>query len=317
MRWTNLAMMVGLTLSVSACGSGDGGPSVGDSVDSADVTAAISAELQSAMGSRETHFESEAALQKELTALALAFKDATARKAAIATYPIASERLDRFTLFLLTRLGKAFVKDQVVLSDTLVLAQSPARAPMADPGPQSALGTSQQALGNPNWEVQQNQGDYKTRGESFVENILAYKQAWAHTQFKKHRKSWGFTGWYDTDASHIAVQVYYFGNPDPGAYPQFSNISYAMSEGADHNTHDDYVSDRQLCYGGTITFGTDRGSDTTRPGVQFNVPCYGGVYALHAVDHAGYKWRLSTSTGLRAQLDWGSINPAWHIPWGS
>ncbi len=315
MKPKNVAKFALCALALTACSGGDAGAPDADTSAERD---AVQAELSSAMGDKQTHVDDAAALGARITQLVEEFKDPSQRKAALARFEKASEHVDRLQLFLLARLGKTWLKDQVVLSDQLVLSTFRERQP-ADSASDlnEGLGSTSQALSShPPSEVQENQGGvYKTRGESFVDNFLAYKQAGALTQFKKHRRRFGFTGWYDTDATKIAVQVYYFGNPDRDAFPTLRNTSYAMSEGEDHTSNDDYVSEREMCFGGVITYQVGPGAGPTTLTPNFTVGCYEGVYALHAVDHAGFKWRLTSSNGLRPELDWGSVQPAWHVPW--
>lgn len=322
MRLRNIALGSVCVWASAACAGADAGPSEDDGVDVATV-ASVRDELRAAMGSKESHFADQEALQKALSQVAREFKDAQTRKTALTAYENAVEHIDRFQIFTLARLGKTWLGDQVVISDEILLgsfrASTASAAPVASDS-SGSIGTTRQALeAYPPSQVQQNLGEvYKTQGESFVDNFIAYKQAGALTQFKKHRKRFWVTGWYDTDASKIAVQVYYFGNPDRDIFPAYRNTSFAMSEGSDHNSGDDYVSDRELCFGGSITYRLDSGGGVNpTPSPIFTVGCYEGIYALHAVDHAGYKWRLSSSKGLRAQIEWGSIRPGWSVPWES
>jgi hypothetical protein len=301
-------MAAGCALWLGACGGSFDG--AGDTAESEPgvVDEAVRANLHAAMGNKQARFGSQAELRDALTRVSTQFKDPAIRKAALADFQPATDHFDRFQVFVLTQLGKVWLNEQVVLSDETLLE----RRSIDD------LGTSTQSLSAsayPGPTVQQNQGGvYKTQGESFVENLIAYKQAGALTQFKKHRKRFGFTGWYDTDASHIAVRVIYFGNPDPHIFPNLVGSGYAMAEGHDHNTNDDYVSDRQICAGGSITFSDNGGGPS--PGVQFDVSCYEGIYALHSVDHAGFQWRLVTSTGLQPNLFWGNYgSPSFYVPW--
>jgi hypothetical protein len=275
------------------------------------------AELELASNAKLSKFSSEAELRVAVDDLLEQFKSPAIREEVLQAFPAASRRFDRFELFTLAQLGETWLDDQLLLSGELLIEKTVDRETPGTDEVEADLGQTQQALAShPPADVQQNQGDvYKTRGQSFAENYLVYLQTGALTQFEKRRKRFWVTSWYDTDASRIGVRAIYFGNPSSYYFPEANGTSFAMAEGHDYNVNDDYVSDRRIGAGGTVTYDIGPGGDGFSPGLNFSVTNYEGVYGLHSVDHAGYQWRLVTSRGLRPNVYWGNYRAEYYVPW--
>jgi hypothetical protein len=200
---------------------------------------------------------------------------------------------------------------------------------------------------NPPKEAVDRQYPYKLIGNTWHNfDAIVYKSTGGETQFKKHRERFGFTGWYDTDATRIGVRIYLFDCASTGG----KRICYLRRSTSDAYSGDDYVSKREFAVGFSIN-GTlrDNFPDLAWLPVpswspdQFNaklaaidnslhnagltfidlrsflgdfyafvqgfgikVPSVSaislrvadGVIGLHSADHAGLRFRATSSSGL-------------------
>jgi hypothetical protein len=258
---------------------------------------ALSAKLATVQGTKETHFADLPAFAAKRSELWQKYK---ADKESVKELVRTDETLrpvGRFDLFVLRELGRVFIGDKVAIDHDL-LAQRP-KEPEVDPtgkaDPNGDIQRTSQPLvtyGLPPSFVQQNQGNYKTQGESYRADYGVYGEEGGQTQFKKYRRNFLIWGWWDTDASNLSARCVVFKNR--------SNYSEAWFVEQDSDTNDDVVTalvSVSIATPGDIMFANT------------------GMYCFHAVDHAGLWWRLESALHLNETLDWKNFTQSYHVPW--
>lgn len=174
---------------------------------------------------------------------------------------------DELTLGLWNKYGT------ISIGDSVVLDESSLKASCKYVGEEAGLAKS--AMASYPDEAIDRQYPYKMIGTSWHNfNLILYKSTGGDTQFKKDRKKFGVTGWYDTDASRIGVRIYMIDCPSNG--PRNCIIRGSSSS---WNRDDDYVSNRD-------------------PGVGLSARIADAVVSTHSVDHAGLQFRAISSSGL-------------------
>ena len=223
-------------------------------------------------------------------------------------------KVGKFERYLLHKYGNV-----VVAGDKVLTAEKLANS-VRTPNKTRSTNSS-----NPRSYVWQNQRSYKVQAWSFKDNHYAYSQIGGKTQFKKKRRNWGFTKWWDTDASKLSIKCVYFDNPAREFGYPYNIMSFAMGRDHDKETNDDYISERAISIGLKLTVRLnfndypevgmlEHDGLNPRPGTY--VPKnYNGVWSFHYVKHSAYTWKLETSTGLRSEVAWGKYSSRHYIPW--
>jgi hypothetical protein len=267
--------------------------------------------LHTLMGSTESRFATVEEYQDALARCASELADDGRARDAIGSE--SEELIDRISptmIYALYKLGHVRVGDHTVLSDSVLLANAHNRST----GKEGLA----KATSNPPSFVQQNQGPYKMQGETFTHDYYVYNDIGAYTQFKKHRRKWWYTGWWDTDASRISIRCIYFANPDAYYYGYpYGWTSYAGYANSKSTSNNDYISTASVSFGAkvSIDFGVDPYSTSYNMPKSYTADNYDAVMAYHAVDHAGYQWRLQTSQGMRGRIVWGNYYGSYRTDW--
>ena len=174
--------------------------------------------------------------------------------------------------------------------DSLVLDEASLKAGCRYIGEDGARAAEANALGKTAWAPNEGidrQYPYKMIGTSWDDfNAVVYKSTGGETQFKKERKKFGITGWYDTDATRIGVRIYLIDCPTDGPRNCWIRTSPSNS-----NSNDDYASERDFAVG-----------------VNADLHVSDAVISMHSVDHAGRQFRATSSSGLSSVTQ--ILNPA-------
>jgi hypothetical protein len=182
----------------------------------------------------------------------------------------------------------------ISVGDSAVLDEASLKAGCRYIGDDAALGKSAQTHNDlAGAVVDIREYPYKMIGESWDKNVFsALGFTGASTQFKKHRSKFGILGWYDTDASRIGIKLYML------TCSYETNQRCVLGETrSDFDQNDDYVSSRVFAAGEGLVFGvvpsrSSSGSDLVQ------MVRHDAVIAMHSVDHAGIRFRASSSSGL-------------------
>ena len=178
---------------------------------------------------------------------------------------------DELALGLWQKYGTISIGDSVVLNESVL--KGSCRYIGEDPTKTTLSKTAETAYPR---EAVDRQYPYKMIGNSWDNfNAVVYKSTGGETQFKKERRRFGVTGWYDTDAVRIGVRIYVIDCPVAGYRRCVIRTSPSNS-----NSNTDYASYRDYAIG--ITGGLRVGD---------------AVVSTHSVDHAGLQFRAISSSG--------------------
>lgn len=208
---------------------------------------------------------------------------------------------DELALALWNAHGAVYVRDSLVLDEAILKAGC---RYIGDDSLKAATGIlTKSAAVYPTAVETDRQYPYKMIGESWDDfNIGVYKSTGGETQFKKHREKFGFTGWYDTDASKIGVRIYVL-----DCSVNAPRICYRKYSQSDWYANDDYVSKRDATAGFFVKM--------TRPSPENNwTPSPTGiglmdfraadaVISMHSANHAGMQFRAVSSSGLTSTTE--------------
>jgi len=214
----------------------------------------------------ETHFGTQAELEQAVADMDEALK---APGYSDSLWKPIDYACNELTLGLWNKYGTISIGDSVVLDETSL------KAGCRYIGEDGALAKSAMAS-YPN-EAVDRQYPYKLIGDSWDDySLIVYKSTGGETQFKKDRKRFGITGWYDTDADRIGVRIYLIDCPSSGA----RNCVLRKTQ-TNSNSHDDYASERDIAVG-----------------INAGLHVSDAVVSMHSADHAGLQFRATSSSGL-------------------
>jgi hypothetical protein len=246
-------------------------------------------EVLSKTAARQTRFQTAEELGRAVVALEAELRRS---KASDSLWKPVDYACDELVLAIWNRYGTVRLKDSVVLDEESLKAgcryigENTAMKDKAPAGKSAAI--------FPTAVVTDRQYPYKMIGESWDDfNAIVYKSTGAGTQFKKERKIWGVTGWYDLDANRIGVRIYLI--DCPVMWPQRCTVGKSQS---DWYKDDDYVSKRDFA-----------------AGINVDLHVSDAVIGMHSVDHGGLQFRAISSSGLSTASEILSPPPYAYVTW--
>lgn len=155
---------------------------------------------------------------------------------------------DELALALWNEYGTIVVDGKTVLDESILKSSC---KNISEEQPEVDLVAGRVAAGsNPPSEAVDRKYPYKMIGNSWKNfNIGVYKSTGGETQFKKERKRFWVTGWYDTDATRIGVRIYLFDCQSSGQ----GRACVLNRSTSDWYANDDYVSKRDFAVGASVS----------------------------------------------------------------
>lgn len=266
-----------------------------DSLPSTAGTAPLS--KPGALAARGTRFESREALREALEAVG---RDLVKPGATDTLWKPLDHSCPEFDLALWNRFGEVRLRDSLVLDEALLRARC---APIGED--RATLGKSAAYASG---ETQHRVYPYKMFGRVWSDrDLIVMRSSGAETQFKKEREYFGMWGWWDTDATRIGVRVYLLdcaGSPAGVCYFGGEKSNWARNAASTGQT--DFADWNETR---VQTMNLPAGLK------RLNLKVSAAAIAMHSADHAGIRFRASSSSGLSPSTTLYAMPALEYVTW--
>jgi hypothetical protein len=197
---------------------------------------------------------------------------------------------------------------EVRVGDTLLFDEDSLRSrcrPVEDPGlaENAPMKTAAYAIA----ESQHRVYPYKMLGRAWSDlDLFVVRSSGAETQFKKERESWGVRAWWDTDAARIGVRMYLL---DCGGSPV---VCYFGGEKSNWHRNSDVVLQTDFAGPGEMRVQT---TDLPPGRKRLDLKVSAAVIALHSADHAGIRFRATSTAGLAPSTPLYAMPALAYVTW--
>lgn len=218
---------------------------------------------------------------------------------------------DELALALWNVYGTVSLGDSIVLDEALLKSRCTYIGGEGVPGGEALGKAGVSNAVHPAQETEHRVYPYKMIGRSWDNfDLVVYKSTGAETQFKKHRTKLFTTAWWDTDAALLGVRAYLLNCGVVGTGTSVRRACYFAGLRTASARYSGYVVQRDYSAGLQVISNHSQANGSSK-----YLKVSDAVIGLHSADHAGIRFRASSSSGLTDATVLASMPPLEYVTW--